>query len=89
MATESIRDVAAQAGVSVATVSNALINRARVTPRMRVKVQGAIADLGYLPNESARALRIGRSREICLLVADVRNPFFADLGHGRTRSVTS
>src|SRR5690349_15056768 len=78
----SIREVAAHAHVSMATVSNTLNNPARVSKRMRDKVHAAIAELGYVPNESARALRTGRSREIGLVVNDIRNPFFADLADG-------
>lgn len=78
----SIREVAAHAHVSMATVSNTLNNPDRVSKRMRDKVHAAIAELGYVPNESARALRTGRSREIGLVVNDIRNPFFADIAEG-------
>lgn len=78
----SIRDVAAHAQVSMATVSNTLNNPGRVSKRMQAKVHSAIAELGYVPNESARALRSGRSREIGLVVHDIRNPFFSDVALG-------
>ncbi|MBB2940735.1 LacI family transcriptional regulator [Actinoplanes lutulentus] len=77
-----IEDVAALAGVSVGTVSNVLNRPQAVTPKTRARVETAIAELGYLPNESARALVSGRSRTVGLVVPDVTNPFFADLARG-------
>ncbi|HWC82952.1 MAG TPA: LacI family DNA-binding transcriptional regulator [Pseudonocardiaceae bacterium] len=78
----SIRDVAARAGVSVATVSNVL-NRPDIVARpTRDRVNAAIRELGFVRNESARQLRAGRSRTIGLVVLDVANPFFTDLARG-------
>ncbi len=77
-----IEDVAARAGVSVGTVSNVLNRPHAVTPKTRARVEAAIAELGYLPNEAARALVAGQSRTLGLLVPDVTNPFFADLARG-------
>jgi LacI family transcriptional regulator len=45
-------------------------------------VLDAIAELGFVRNESARALRSGRSRTIALVVLDAGNPFFADIASG-------
>ncbi|HEY0935314.1 MAG TPA: LacI family DNA-binding transcriptional regulator [Trebonia sp.] len=78
----SIKDVAAHAGVSVATVSNVL-NRPDIVARpTRERVNAAIRELGFVRNESARQLRAGRSRTIGLVVLDVANPFFTDLARG-------
>jgi LacI family transcriptional regulator len=78
----SIRDVAAHAGVSVATVSNVLNRPEIVATPTRDRVQSAIKELGFVRNESARQLRAGRSRTIGLVVLDVANPFFTDLARG-------
>jgi LacI family transcriptional regulator len=78
----SIREVAAQAGVSVATVSNVLNRPDIVASTTRDRVSAAIAELGFVRNESARHLRAGRSRTIGLVVLDVANPFFTDLARG-------
>ena len=48
----------------------------------RVKVLAAIDELGYVRNESARQLRMGRSRFLALVVLDLANPFFTDLASG-------
>jgi LacI family transcriptional regulator len=78
----SIREVAAQAGVSVGTVSNVLNRPEIVAPTTRDRVHAAIKDLGFIRNESARQLRAGRSRTIGLVVLDVANPFFTDVARG-------
>jgi LacI family transcriptional regulator len=78
----SVRDVAALAGVSVGTVSNVLNRPDRVTPETVLRVQSAIEQLGFVRNDVARQLRVGRSRSVGLVVLDVRNPFFTDLARG-------
>jgi LacI family transcriptional regulator len=78
----SIRDVALRAGVSVGTVSNVLNRPDMVSAATRERVLAAIADLGFVRNESARHLRAGRSRTIGLVVLDIANPFFTDVARG-------
>ena len=78
----SIREVAAHAGVSVATVSNVLNRPDIVAEATRNRVHAAIEALGFVRNESARQLRAGRSRMIGLVVLDVANPFFTDVARG-------
>jgi LacI family transcriptional regulator len=45
-------------------------------------VLDAIAELGFVRNDSARQLRAGRSRTVAIVVLDVANPFFADVVRG-------
>src|SRR5262245_19896619 len=78
----SIREVAERAGVSVGTVSNVLNRPDVVAPATRDRVRAAIAELGFVRNESARHLRAGRSRTVGLVVLDVSNPFFTDVARG-------
>lgn len=78
----SMKDVAALAKVSVGTVSNVINTPALVAPATREKVLVAITKLGWVPNESARQLRAGKSQSIGMLVLDITNPFFADLVRG-------
>jgi DNA-binding LacI/PurR family transcriptional regulator len=82
MMTASVKEVARRAGVSVGTVSNVLNRPGIVAPATRQRVLDAIAELGFVRNESARALRAGHSRTIGLVVLDVANPFFTDLARG-------
>ena len=78
----SMKDVAALAGVSLGTVSNVVNTPDIVSPATRERVETAIAKLGWVPNESARQLRAGRSRSIGLVVLDISNPFFTDVMAG-------
>ncbi len=78
----SVREVAAEAGVSVGTVSNVLNRPEKVSANTVAKVKAAIAELDFVRNDAARQLRAGRSRTIGLVVLDVANPFFTDLARG-------
>ncbi|MEW1955398.1 LacI family DNA-binding transcriptional regulator [Terrabacter sp. NPDC080008] len=72
-------DVAARAGVSVATVSRVISESRPVAESLREAVLGAAADLGYQVNLVGRALRKGRTSTVGLLVPDLDNPFFSSL----------
>ncbi len=78
----SVKDVAAAAGVSLGTVSNVLNRPDRVSPDTRAKVLKAVAELGFVRNESARQLRAGTSRTLAYVMLDARNPFFTDVAQG-------
>lgn len=78
----TIRDVAARAGVSVGTVSNALNRPDGVTPAVLARVNEAIDLLGYVPNQAARKLRGGPSGTVGFVVLDGRNPFYNELVRG-------
>jgi LacI family kdg operon repressor len=72
----TIADVARRAGVSKATVSRFLNHREKLlTPDIAARVEVAIAELGYVPSTMAQALKLGRSRLIGMVVADVTNPY--------------
>lgn len=71
-------DVARFAGVSTAVVSYVLNDGPRpVAEGTRHRVLEAVRMLGYRPNASARALKLGTTSQICLIVPGVGNPFFA------------
>jgi len=80
--TVSMRDVARLAEVSVGTVSNVLNFPDRVSGTTSRRVEQAVEKLGWVPNESARQLRAGRSRSIGMVVMDIANPFFTDVAKG-------
>jgi len=74
-----IKDVASEAGVSIATVSHVINNTKYVTGDTRQKVLRAIEECNYYPNAHARTLASGRSNIIGLLVSDIANPFFPEI----------
>ena len=82
MSHASIKDVAALAGVSIGTVSNVLNRPQQVRLATRRKVEHAIAELGFVPNGSARQLKAGRSRVVAYVAIDAANPFFTDVARG-------
>ncbi|WP_158783588.1 HTH-type transcriptional regulator GalS [Pantoea sp. BAV 3049] len=75
----TIRDVAREAGVSVATVSRVLNNSSAVTPETRDMVLSIVDSLGYRPNANAQALASQVSDTIGVVVMDVSDPFFGAL----------
>ena len=75
----SIKDVAARAAVSTATVSHVLNGTRHTRPRTRDRVLAAVRELGYSQNQSARNLARGTSTLLGLIVSDVRNPFFPEI----------
>ncbi|MCC5890834.1 MAG: LacI family DNA-binding transcriptional regulator [Alkalibacterium sp.] len=78
----TIKQVAEYAGVSVATVSRTLNDSGYVGKESRKKVEKAIEDLGYIPNEVARSLYQKTSKMIGLLLPDISNPYFPLLAKG-------
>ncbi|MDH2424540.1 LacI family DNA-binding transcriptional regulator [Sphaerisporangium sp. TRM90804] len=78
----SIKQVAAQAGVSPGTVSNVLNRPYKVAAGTRSRVEEVIAELGFVRHGSASTLRAGHSRTIGLSVIDIGNPFFTDVAAG-------
>src|SRR4051812_22011079 len=71
--------VAEAARVSVATVSAVINGTASVSPELTLRIEQAIRDIGYKRNAIARSLRLGTTRTIGLVVADITNPFFTDV----------
>ncbi len=75
----NIKEVAAKAKVSTATISRTINQSALVTPKTAEKVWRAIRELGFYPNTQARALVSGKSRIFGLIISDISNPFFPEL----------
>jgi len=69
-------EVAAQAGVSVTTVSHVLSGRRPVAAATRTRVLRVIEELGYQPNPLAQSLRTQRTMTVALIVPDLTNPFY-------------
>ena len=82
----TIRDVAARAGVSVATVSKVLNDRYGVSADTMAKVRAVIAELGYEASLVAQSLRNHRTNVIGILVADLE-PFSTELLKGAADAI--
>jgi len=78
----SVKDVALAAGVSLGTVSNVLNRPDKVRDATRDRVERAMRELGFVRNESARQLKVGRSSTIGYVMLDGSNPFFTDVAAG-------
>jgi LacI family transcriptional regulator len=77
----TIGDVAAAAGVSVATVSRVL-NGGTVKPATATRVWEAASELDYTPNALTKSIFAGRSSTIGVLIDDLSSPFYLDLMRG-------
>ena len=73
----SVRDVAARAGVSPATVSRVFTRPDTVAADTRSRVIAVAQDLGYTPHPVARSVAQGRTGNIGIIVPDIANSFSA------------
>jgi DNA-binding LacI/PurR family transcriptional regulator len=77
----TIREVAKDAGVSVAAVSKVLRDAYGVSDALRANVRASMHKLDYRPLAAARGMR-GQTYTIGIVLPDLRNPFFADIMDG-------
>lgn len=77
-----MRDVAARAGVSVATVSRALNDTGPVRKATRNRVQRAVDSLSYVPDAAARSLSIRRTHTIGVVLPELHGDFFSEVIRG-------
>ena len=75
----TINDVAKRAGVSPTTAKRAVRTPHLLAPETLARVQSAIHELRYEPDQVASSLRTGQSRTLGLIVGSVVEPFFAEL----------
>ena len=78
----TIRDVAQLAQVSVGSISNYLTGKETVSRKATVRIEAAIAELGFIPNVAARVMRGGRSHAIGFVIPDAGNPFLTEVARG-------
>ena len=71
----TMKDVAALAGVAVGTVSR-VINGIKVKESTRMKVESAIKELNYEPDDYARGLKMNRTKTVALILPTIWHPFF-------------
>jgi LacI family transcriptional regulator len=83
----TIREVADEAGVSIATVSRVLNGRGDVAPETRELVSKVIQQRGYIANRSARGLSAGRTGLVGVLVPLVFPAYFASILSGASEAL--
>lgn len=79
---KTIKDVALVSGVSLTTVSRVINGSEKVSPKTKAKVDRAIKELGYFPNNAARSLVKKQTDSIAILLRNLYDPFFTDLIKG-------
>lgn len=77
----TMKDVAKKAGVSLGTVSRVINHASGIKPTTLAKVQRAIEELNYIPDQYARGLKIQRSMTIALMVPTIWNSFNAEFAY--------
>jgi LacI family transcriptional regulator len=77
--TVTLRDVARECGVSVATVSAVVNGASWVSDDTRAKVQTSVDGLGYRPNQFARGLKTQSGYAVGVIVSDLTNPYFTEV----------
>ncbi|MGO4570372.1 LacI family DNA-binding transcriptional regulator [Microvirga sp. 2TAF3] len=85
----SLSDIAAALGVSVATVSNALSGKGRVSADLIEKIRKKATEIGYIPSMTGKALRTGRSGVLGLVLADIAHPLFPQIAQAIEHAATN
>lgn len=75
----TIRNVAQEANVSIATVSKVINQTGKISEKTRKKVLVAMEKLNYKPDAAAASLRGKRTKLIGLIVPDISNPFYSEI----------
>lgn len=89
MTKATIRDVAREAQVSIASVSRALNGLPSVTADTRDHVRAVADRLGYVPHAGARSLSLSRTGVIGVVLPDLHGEFFSELVRGMDRATTA
>jgi LacI family transcriptional regulator len=82
MSKATIKQVAAEAGVSTATISRVLNDSGYVSNEIKQRVMNAVSKLQYQPNAIARSLKQDKSFTIGIVLPDISNPFFMTICRG-------
>lgn len=85
----TIKDLAAVLNVSPSTIGRALAGDKRISDGMKLKVQQAADEAGYVANRAARMMRGVSSNLVGLIVPDIRNSFYSTIAHALSRCLLS
>lgn len=85
----TIKDIAAEAQVSISTVSRVVNGNYPVSKAAKTRVLTAMQKLDYHPNAVARSLRNNRTNLVALIIADLSNQFFMEIAKGLEAEVNT
>lgn len=78
----TIKDVAREAGLSVASVSRVFNGHSNIAEETRERILEVAARLHYIPNNGARSLITRRTQTVGVLLPDMYGEFFSEIVHG-------
>lgn len=78
----SLKDVALLAGVGLGTASRVINGSNNVKPSTKQRVETAIRELNYYPNNIARSLKINTTKSVGILLTDLKNGFDTEIVRG-------
>ncbi|MFT4414826.1 LacI family DNA-binding transcriptional regulator [Fredinandcohnia humi] len=87
MGNATIKDIARETGVSIATVSRVLSNSGYASQEVKEKVLSVAKQLNYQPNAVARSLKIHRTNTIGVIIPDISNSYFMKISKGIEDSI--
>ena len=79
MKTITIKDIAKKCGVGVSTVSRAINNHPDISEETRNMIMEVIKESNFVPNKSARNLKLLDTKTIAVLIKGIDNPFFQNM----------
>jgi LacI family transcriptional regulator len=82
----TLKDLAREAGVSLASASYAVNGNGSVGEQTRLHILAVAQRIGYRQNAAARAMKTGRSGTLALILPDLANPFFPALAQAVFRA---
>ncbi|MBP2058829.1 LacI family transcriptional regulator [Lactobacillus colini] len=85
----TMKDVAKLAGVSLGTVSRVINKASGIKPSTLAKVEQAIRELNYIPDEYARGLKTQSSKTVALIIPTIWHPFFSEFAYFVEKSLDS
>lgn len=84
----NLSELARHLGVSIATASNALSGKGRLSPELAQRIRDTANQMGYVPSQAGRALRTGRSGVLGLVLPDIGNPLYPEIAQEIERVAT-
>ncbi|EPJ49649.1 MAG: hypothetical protein OFPI_23630 [Osedax symbiont Rs2] len=78
----TLEDIAKLLNISAITVSRALNSPEKVSDKVRIKIETAVSELGYIPNRAAKSLATNRTNTIAVVIPSISNTVFSNVIKG-------